>query len=170
MNPPKDGVIHHTTKVGPDWLDINEHMNVAYYSVAFDQAAEALISHAGITPASIKATQNSWVVLEVHLTYQNEARLNDELLIKARVHACDHKRVHVILEMYCGERLLATPRSSSHPFQLRHAANLVPLSLRSQQTSKHYKTHKHICQRPPGSAGRSVLVIAAQLRNKSNRQ
>ena len=26
----------------PEWIDINDHMNVAYYLLAFDQAVDAL--------------------------------------------------------------------------------------------------------------------------------
>lgn len=91
-----------------EWLDYNDHMNVAYYTLAFDNAGEELLKVAGMGHDYTQATQNSWMVLEGHITYQNEARLGDLLLIKSRVLDCSAKAAHLYQEMYRGETLLST--------------------------------------------------------------
>ena len=91
-----------------EWLDYNDHMNVAYYTLAFDNAGEELLKVAGMGHDYTQATQNSWMVLEGHITYQNEARLGDLLLIKSRVLDCSAKAAHLYQEMYRDETLLST--------------------------------------------------------------
>ncbi len=95
-------------EVLPEWLDYNGHMNVAYYSLGFDQAGEELLKCAGMGEAYTEATQNSWMVLEAHITYQNEAHLGEQLLVKSRVLDCNAKCAHLYQEMYRGDDLCAT--------------------------------------------------------------
>jgi acyl-CoA thioester hydrolase len=95
-------------EVLPEWLDYNGHMNVAYYSLAFDQAGEELLKCAGMGEAYTEATQNSWMVLEAHITYQNEAHLGEQLRVKSRVLDCNAKCAHLYQEMYRGDDLCAT--------------------------------------------------------------
>lgn len=90
------------------WLDYNEHMNVAYYTLAFDLAGEELLKEAGMGEAYTAATRNTWMVLEAHITYQNEARLGDVLRIESRVLDCSAKAAHLYQEMFRGEQLLST--------------------------------------------------------------
>ena len=85
----------YTTRVCREWLDYNGHMNVAYYTLAFDQAAEVFFSSVGLDEAHARETGNSWMVLEAHLTYQNEARLDDELMIATQILDLDSKRIHL---------------------------------------------------------------------------
>ncbi len=101
--------LHLTEMTVPrEWLDYNDHMNVAYYTLAFDNAGEELLKSAGMGHEYTQTTQNSWMVLEGHITYQNEARLGDLLLIKSRVLDCSTKAAHLYQEMYRGETLLST--------------------------------------------------------------
>lgn len=90
------------------WLDYNQHMNVAYYSLAFDQAGEAFVEGFGMGLAYTERTRNSWMVLEAHLTYQQEARLGDRLRIETRVLDHSPKLAHLYQEMYRDTELLST--------------------------------------------------------------
>lgn len=94
--------------VPPAWLDYNNHMNVAYYSLAFDEAGEAFVKSFGMGLDYTERTRNSWMVLEAHLTYQNEARLGDVLRIETRVMDFNSKLAHLYQEMFRGDQLLAT--------------------------------------------------------------
>ncbi len=94
--------------VVPAWLDYNQHMNVAYYTLVFDQAGEEFVKAFGMGLAYTEKTQNSWMVVEAHLGYCNEARLGDWLRIESRVLDFDPKRAHLYQEMYRGDELLAT--------------------------------------------------------------
>ncbi|MCC7120088.1 MAG: thioesterase family protein [Gammaproteobacteria bacterium] len=109
MNDIDDRGVHSLVlEVQPEWLDYNGHMNVAYYSLAFDLAAEALVKAAGMGEEYTRETQNSWMVLEAHITYQNEAKLGDRLRIESRVLDCNAKCVHLCQEMYRDAVLLST--------------------------------------------------------------
>jgi len=98
----------HQVTVPPAWLDYNNHMNVAYYSLAFDEAGEACVRQFGMGEDYTRKTGNSWMVLEAHLTYQNEARLGDALRIETRIIDCSPKLAHLYQEMFRGSELLAT--------------------------------------------------------------
>lgn len=93
----------------PDsWLDYNNHMNVAYYSLAFDEAGEEFVKCFGMGAEYTARTRNSWMVLEAHLTYQREARLGDRLRIETRVVDFSPKLAHLYQEMYRADALLST--------------------------------------------------------------
>lgn len=98
------------TRVEPEWLDYNGHMNVAYYTRAFDKAGEQFVASVGLSEAQTRETGNSWMVTEAHITYQNEANCADDLKINTRILALDTKRIHLFQSMYrkADSTLLAT--------------------------------------------------------------
>jgi acyl-CoA thioester hydrolase len=109
MNTVDDRGVHALeVEVLPDWLDYNGHMNVAYYSLAFDLAGEELLKCAGMGEAYTAGTRNSWMVLEAHITYQNEAHLGEKLRVESRFLDCSAKAAHLYQEMYRGEDLCST--------------------------------------------------------------
>ena len=108
MTLPNNGLCEYRVTVGHDWLDYNQHMNVAFYLKAFDDAGEALTLVIGMGAQYTRRTNNSWVALESHITFQNEAVLGDELRIESRVLDFDAKKMHLYQEMFRGTELLAT--------------------------------------------------------------
>ena len=92
-------VIYSTT-IKPEWLDYNNHMNVAYYVLIFDKAGETLVSDLGLSEAVTKATDISWMVLENHVTYNNEVVLDQQVEVRAQLLDHDAKRLHIYFEMY----------------------------------------------------------------------
>lgn len=113
---PDDGVVRVVATVKPEWLDYNDHMNVAWYVAAFDIGIDAYKDTIGISLDYIAKQQRSTVALEAHITYQNEASLGDELRIDTRVIDFDGKRVHIYQEMYRDETLCATQETLSISF------------------------------------------------------
>ena len=105
---PDNGLCEYRVTVGRDWLDYNEHMNVAFYLKAFDDAGEGLTVAIGMGADYTRETSNSWVALESHITFQNEALLGDALRIESRVLDFDDKKMHIYQEMFRGDELLAT--------------------------------------------------------------
>ena len=105
---PRYGLGVHTVTVGRDWLDYNEHMNVAFYLKAFDDASEAFIALAGMGAQYTRATNLSWVALESHLGFVREALLGDTLRIESRLLELDASKLHLAQMMYRGDELLAT--------------------------------------------------------------
>ena len=58
--------------VQPEWIDINDHMNVAYYVLVFDQGIDALWDRFGITSDYVGDYNNSTFAVESHITWQRE--------------------------------------------------------------------------------------------------
>ncbi len=86
--------------VKPEWIDINGHMNVAYYVKAFDLAIDTHWAELGITADYIENEQCSTFSVECHITYQNEMRVDDEYRIISNILAYDEKRIHLFQTMY----------------------------------------------------------------------
>ena len=105
---PAQGVCRFEVTVKREWLDYNEHMNVAFYLKAFDDASEGLIACAGMGAAYTRETHNSWVALESHIGFRQEVRLGDSLRIESRVVDHDAKKIHLYQEMFRGSELVAT--------------------------------------------------------------
>lgn len=90
----------HTTAIQPEWLDYNDHLNVAYYLLIFDQAGEALVHSLGLGEAVTRETGISWVVLENHITYDNEVTLGQMVEVHMQLLDHDQKRLHLYFEMH----------------------------------------------------------------------
>lgn len=88
------------TQIKQEWLDYNNHMNVAYYVLIFDLAGVELVSQLGLSEQVTEATGISWMVLENHITYNSEVVLDQP--VEIRCHLIDHdaKRLHLYFEMY----------------------------------------------------------------------
>ncbi len=125
---PASGLVVTRAEVIPAWLDYNEHMNVAYYMVAFEAGIDAYKHLVGLTPAYIAEHRRSTVALEAHITYQREASLGDELCVETRVLDCDSKRAHIFQEMYRGTELLCTQETLALSFDIsaRRSAPFEP--------------------------------------------
>ncbi len=90
----------HSERVRAEWLDYNDHMNVAYYVMVFDHASEAFVEYLGMGEAYTRATRGSWVVLEAHATFSRELRRDDPLRVETQVLGHDAKRVHLFHTLY----------------------------------------------------------------------
>lgn len=84
------------TRVLPEWIDYNGHMNVAFYQLAFDQAADVLFDGFGLDAAYRQATHHSTFVLEAHLCFLAEVKLGDPLRFAFQLLDADAKRIHII--------------------------------------------------------------------------
>ena len=92
----------------PEWIDLNAHMNVAYYLLAFDQAVDALWAEFGLTEEYLRKHNSSTIAVESHVTWQREIVEGDPYVITAQLLAWDDKRIHQFQRMYhAGEGFLA---------------------------------------------------------------
>ncbi len=87
----------------PEWIDVNNHMNVAYYVLAFDQAVDALWEQFGITNEYVNVSNSSTFAVESHITWQRELVVDAPYIITAQLLAYDDKRIHQFLRMYHAE-------------------------------------------------------------------
>ena len=89
-----------TTKIVNEWTDYNNHMNLSFYILVFDKAAEKILSKFNMGKEAAIKTKRSTMVVETHTTYNNEVKENDN--VDVYLSYCDHdkKRLHYKLEMY----------------------------------------------------------------------
>ena len=89
-----------TTKIINDWTDYNNHMNLSFYILVFDKAAEKILSKFNMGEEAAIKTKRSTMVVETHTTYNNEVKEDDN--VDVYLTYCDHdkKRLHYKLEMY----------------------------------------------------------------------
>lgn len=96
----RDGADVYEGYVVEEWIDANNHMNVAYYVLAFDLGVDALWDGFGITDEYIRTKNMSTFAVESHVTYKRELKLDDPFVITSQVIAYDAKRVHQFQRMY----------------------------------------------------------------------
>ena len=98
-----------TKKIIKDWTDYNGHMNVAYYVLIFDlYGAEFLMTKFEMGEHSAKTTKKSTMVVESHITYNQEVKEGDEVDINLLFIDFDKKRIVYKLEMiHKSEKYLA---------------------------------------------------------------
>ncbi len=101
--PAGGGFAIHAGVVRPEWIDINGHMNVAYYVLAFDKAVDELFAGVGITDDYIREARGTTFAVEAHVTYARELTEGQRYRIESRVLAYDEKRVHQFQRMLHAE-------------------------------------------------------------------
>ena len=87
-------------KIVKDWTDYNGHMNVAYYVLIFDiYGAEKLMSDFKMGEHSANTTNKSTMVVESHITYNQEIKEGEEVDVNLTYFDHDKKRLQYKLEM-----------------------------------------------------------------------
>ena len=94
-----------TKKIIKEWTDYNGHMNVAYYVLIFDLfGAEILMDKFKMGEESAKQTKKSTMVVESHITYNQEVKEGDEVDVNLLYFDHDKKRLQYKLEMIHKEK------------------------------------------------------------------
>ena len=88
-----------------DWIDYNDHMNVSYYLLIFDKfGADTLNDILRMGEHSAKTTKKSTMMVESHITYNQELLLNDKVNINLVYFDHDKKRLQYKMEMIHKEK------------------------------------------------------------------
>ena len=98
-----------------EWTDYNNHMNMAYYVMVFDQIWENMLEKFKMGENSAKTNKRSTMVVETRTTYNNEVKQGEEVEINITFFDHDKKRLHFKLEMIetISRKLSATLESLS---------------------------------------------------------
>ena len=92
-------------KIIKEWTDYNGHMNVAYYVLIFDvYGAEMLMEKFKMGESSAKNEKKSTMVVQSHITYNNELLEGEEVDINLTFFDHDKKRLIYKLEMIHKEK------------------------------------------------------------------
>ncbi len=86
--------------VKPEWIDLNGHMNLAYYVKLFDEAFDLLLAEWDLDWEYTKRTNLGMFAVEAHILYQQELLVDETAVVHSWVVDADAKRLHVAHEMY----------------------------------------------------------------------
>ena len=122
------------TRVAPDWVDYNGHMNDAAYALVFSRACDALMDKVHLDAGARKATAHTLYTLQMMLHYFREAKEGEPLSVSAHLLQHDDKRMRVWFAMRRGEGgpdLAASEQLllSVHLAETPRAANWLPETL-----------------------------------------
>ena len=89
-------------KVLPEWIDLNDHMNVAYYTVLFDFATDVIYDEFGLGPlGDYKGRSNhGTMAAEAHNIFKQELLVDEAVGVISQIIGVDYKRLHMAHTMY----------------------------------------------------------------------
>ena len=87
------------SEVKPEWLDENDHMNVAYYLMAFDNAFYGVYRSWGVDFGAIESAGRSTFAAQSHLSYMAELRLGESYWVETMLADFDRKRIRWFMTM-----------------------------------------------------------------------
>ena len=90
-------------RVLSEWIDVNGHMNVAYYALAFDLAIDSLWGEFGINDKHLEQSRGSTFAAEVHISYRRELKEDDPYVVTTQLLAFSAKGLHQFQFMYHAE-------------------------------------------------------------------
>jgi acyl-CoA thioester hydrolase len=99
-------------KVLPEWIDYNDHLNVAYYTLIFDQSAEGAVEILNLGETYRRLENKTLVTAESHVTYVRELKLDSEVRASFRLLDADAKSLHVYMELYHADGWLSATQES----------------------------------------------------------
>ena len=83
-----------------EWIDYNGHMNVAYYTLAFDKALDFFFEDVlCIGPSFVKKNNEGPFALKASYNYFSELLENESFFVDISIYDFDSKRVHIFGEM-----------------------------------------------------------------------
>ena len=91
-------------KVIKEWTDYNGHMNMSYYVLIFDNAAEVMLTRFKMGGDSAKSDKKSTFAVETHTTYDQEVKLGEEVEVHLTYFDHDKKRIHYRASMFHKEK------------------------------------------------------------------
>ena len=145
-------------EVLPEWIDANDHMNLAYYTVLFDYATDVLFDAIGIGRLYKEATNNGTFAVETHNLYERELLLGDRVRVSTQILGADSKRLHLAHEMFMatrGQRAAMQELMYLHVDLSSRRVKPFPEGLHERVASA---TLAHFCLPRPNWAGRRIAM------------
>ena len=93
-----------TEKVIKEWTDYNGHMNMSYYILIFDNAAEVMLTKFNMGGDSAQRNKKSTFAVETHTTYDQEVKIGEEVEVHLTYLDHDKKRIHYRVSMFHKEK------------------------------------------------------------------
>ena len=93
-----------TEKVIKEWTDYNGHMNMSYYVLIFDNAAEVMLTRFKMGGNAAQNDKKSTFAVETHTTYDREVKLGEEVEVHLTYFDHHKKRIHYRASMFHKEK------------------------------------------------------------------
>ena len=93
--------------VEAQWTDYNGHLNMAYYNVLFDRAADHGLSSLGINLDYVQNRKLTIYTAEIHVCYVRELHQGQKVFATFHLVDFDEKRLHVYQELHHEDGWLA---------------------------------------------------------------
>ena len=150
-------VLHRDT-VRPEWVDEYDHMNLAYYILVCDQATYEFWELINDRKSISDRNGMEYAVVETHVNYIREVRLNDPLVVATQLLGFDEKRFHIFHELRHAEQgfISATNEIMALGFDL-NLRGIEPFQDSVQEFMK-CVYNKHKLLEIPENAGRSIGI------------
>lgn len=88
-----------TMRVEPAWIDLNDHLNMAYYHVLFDRALDEALALVGLTADYVRRRHASYFAAECHIRYLRELKSGDPVRATLQLLDFDEKRLHYFMTL-----------------------------------------------------------------------
>ena len=85
------------TVTRPEWTDRNEHVNIRYFVVVFDDAGDAFYPTVGLSDADHRGRGSGTMDLEHHTHFVRELRPGDRVAVYLRITGVSAKRFHYLM-------------------------------------------------------------------------
>jgi acyl-CoA thioester hydrolase len=147
-------------EVLPEWIDANDHMNLAYYTVLFDYATDALFDAIGIGREYKNSNNKGTFVVETHNSYERELLVDDRVRVSTQILAMDAKRLHLAHEMFMitsGQRAATQELMFLHVDLLARRVEPFPHEVR-ERVAAAVAAHVHLPR--PDWVGRRLAMPA----------
>ncbi|HKL04707.1 MAG TPA: thioesterase family protein [Roseovarius sp.] len=89
------------------WIDFNNHLNMGYYTVLFDRAADQAFESFGFGSDYVQEQNHSTFSAEFHIRYLRELKLGDRVRSSFWLIEHDDKKFHSFQELYHQDGWLA---------------------------------------------------------------
>src|ERR1700733_9302220 len=106
-------------EVRPEWIDINGHMNLAYYTVLFDYATDLMFDELDLGRHYRVTTDNGTFVTETHNRYERELLVGEKVRVAIQILLADDKRLHLAHEMF---RVASGARAATQELLFLHVS------------------------------------------------
>ena len=87
-------------EISESWIDYNNHVNMGYYSVIFDLAADMVFKRFGFGADYIAERNQTTFCAEYHVRYLRELKFGDKVRSSFWIVDHDEKRFHTFQELY----------------------------------------------------------------------
>ncbi|MZR12868.1 thioesterase [Maritimibacter sp. DP07] len=86
--------------IKPEWIDYNGHLNMAYYNVLFDTAADDFYPDIGFGAEYLQERGFTTYTAEFHICYLRELHLDAKVRVHSWLLDYDEKRFHTFQEIH----------------------------------------------------------------------